>query len=259
MPNFNPFNAPKSNNGKNIDKLASIIRISLLIPEKLSKKVNKITKYFKKNDQSKKKTNGQLKGKIRLYAQVTSLSSNNTKEVLKIKEIFPNLQVNKIKNIQRIIKGDGKPKFKLNMTTKGPLRKQIIIPMNINNRNKFVAEVSAHISNISKVLKNIKLDVKADFIQSEQAGIVIATNKVTFLLDLQTMENYIKNSNQIKVNNVKPLCLPQPKLYLKIIGLLYFMENINLLLFSDMVETIIKNNHIFNNMLGVVHTRIESS
>ena len=108
--------------------------------------------------------NNQLKEKIRSYAQATTLLNNNTREVLKIKETFPNLQVNKIKNIQRIIKGDSKLKPKLNMATRGPLRKQIIIPINIDNRNKFVAKASAHISNINRVLKNIKSDVKANFV-----------------------------------------------------------------------------------------------
>ena len=152
----NPSNTLKGNNEKNINKLASIIRIPPLIPAKSPKKVNEIVKYFKKNDQSKEKT--------RSHAQVISSLSNNTREVLKIKETFPNLQTNKIDNIQRIIKGDGKPKPKLNMTTKRLSRKQIIVLINIDNRNKFVAKVNAHISNINRVLKNIKSDIKADFI-----------------------------------------------------------------------------------------------
>ena len=81
------------------------------------------------------------------------------------------------------------------MIMKEPSRKQIIVPINNNNRIKFVAKLSVHISNINRVLKNIKLDVKADFICLEQADIIIVTNKVTSSLDLQTVENYIKNTN----------------------------------------------------------------
>ena len=36
--------------------------------------------------------------------------------------------------------------------------------MNNDNRTKFVTELSTYISNINKVLKNIKLDIKADFV-----------------------------------------------------------------------------------------------
>ena len=189
---INSFNALKTNNSKNIDKLASINRLPLLILAKLPKEVNDIAKYFKKNNQIKEKTKS--------YAQAITSLINNTREVLKIKEIFPNSQANKIKNIQRIIKEDGKPKPKLNMMTKGPSRKQIIILMNNDNRTKFVTKSSAYISNINRVLKNIKSDVREDFVQVEQAGIVIITNKFASLLDLQTIENYIKNTNQIKAD-----------------------------------------------------------
>jgi len=102
---------------------------------------------------------------MKLYTQATTSSLiNNTRKVLKIKETFPNLQTNKIKKIQQIIKGDSKPEYKLNMMTKGLLRKQIIVPMNNNNRIKFVAELSTHISNINRAFKNLKSDIKADFV-----------------------------------------------------------------------------------------------
>ena len=124
--------------------------------------------------------------------------------------------------------------------TKGLSRKQITVPMNSDYRIKFVAKLSAHISNIKWVLKNIKLDIKADFVWAEQTGIVIVTNKVASPLDLQTVETYIKNTNQIKADNVESPCLLQSKSYLKIIKIPYIMENTNTPLFSDMVESIAK-------------------
>ena len=194
---------------------------------------------------------------MKLYMQASYASSgNNTREVLKIKEIFPNLQANKIENIQRIIKDNYKLKPKLNMIMKEPSRKQIIVPINNNNRIKFVAKLSVHISNINRVLKNIKLDVKADFICLEQADIIIVTNKVIFSLDLQTVENYIKNTNQIEADKVKSLCLLQLKFYFKIIRILYIMESIGTLLTSVMVKDIIKKNHIFNNIAIISRPKI---
>jgi len=72
---------------------------------------------------------------------------------LKIKEVFPNLQNKKIENIQKIIRSEDKPKPKFNMTMKRLSKKQIIIPMNINNRIQFMKESSAHIANINRALK----------------------------------------------------------------------------------------------------------
>jgi len=102
---------------------------------------------------------------MKLYTQATTSSSiNNTRKVSEIKETFPNLQTNKILKIQQIIKGDSKSEYKLNMMIKELLRKQIIVHENNNNRIKFVAELSTHISNINRALKNLKLDIKADFV-----------------------------------------------------------------------------------------------
>ena len=51
---------------------------------------------------------------------------------------------------------------------------------------------SAHIYNINRVLKNIKSEIVADFIRLDNKGIIITTNKVASMLDLQTIKMYIK-------------------------------------------------------------------
>jgi len=58
----------------------------------LPKEVKDITKYFKKNNNPKDKEMAR-----KLYAQASS-SGNNMRNVLKIKNVFPNLQSKKIEN-----------------------------------------------------------------------------------------------------------------------------------------------------------------
>jgi len=91
-------------------------------------------------------------------------SSTNTSEILKIKEMFPKLQAKKIENIQKIINGKGKSKPKINMMTKGPSRKQIIIPMNNENKLRFMKSSSDYITNITRALKDVKSKVMANFV-----------------------------------------------------------------------------------------------
>jgi len=110
--------------------------------------------------------------------------------------MFLNLQANKIENIQRIIKGNSKLKPRLKITTKGLLRKHILVSMSNNNKMKFMKKNST-------LITNIKLEVMADFIHSDQTGITIVTNKVALLLNLQTIKKYIKNMNYIEVNEIK--------------------------------------------------------
>ena len=109
----------------------------------------------------------------------------------------------KIENIQKIINKDSKLKPRLNITTKRPLKKQVIVPINNDNIVKFMASSSDYITNINRMLKNIKSEIKTVYIHSETSGIVIVTDKVTSSLDHQTIEKYVKNSNQINLKNVE--------------------------------------------------------
>jgi len=59
------------------------------------------------------------------------------------------------------------------MITKESLRKQVIILVSNNNKTKFIEMSSTHITNINRVLKNIKSEVMADFIYIDQTDIII--------------------------------------------------------------------------------------
>ena len=62
-----------------------------------------------------------------------------------------------------------------------------------------------YIANLNRVLKNIKLDIMANFVCIDQAGIMIVINKATTSYDLQTIKKYVKNANQIDLDNVETL------------------------------------------------------
>ena len=134
------------------------------------------------------------------------------------------------------------------MTIKGLSRKQVIIPMNGDNKMKFMKNSNNHVTNLNKALKNIKSDIMVNFIHQEQSGVTIVTNKVAFPLDLQTIKQHVKTANNIEAEEVKVSKLSQFKLYLKIIGIPYLGEFTNTSINSDYVEDIIKKNHIFNNI-----------
>jgi len=177
------------------DKPVSFAKLPLLISVKSPKEVKEISKFFKKSIKPTEK-----KDSSKLYAQA---SVPMTSEILKIIEIFSKLQASKINNIHKIINGVGKPKPKVYMTTKRLSRKQVIILMSNKNKIRLIESSSKHIANLNRVLENIKLDIMANFVCMDQAGITIITNKVTTSLDLQTIKRYIKNANQIDSDNVK--------------------------------------------------------
>ena len=132
---------------------------------------------------------------------------------------------------------------------KGPSRKQVIISMNDNNKKNFIEKSSGHVTNMNSILKNIKSDIMVNFIQGNPKGIITVTNKVASSLNLQTIENYIKNANCINVKGVDIPRLLQSKSYLKIISISHLQKRMLILITLSMVEEIIKGSYIFNNIV----------
>jgi len=127
----------------------------------------------------------------------TQATKGNAVDILKVKETFPKLAPSKIIKIHNITQGiNHKACPKLNMTTKGPSRKQVIIPMSQDNSNIVTSCADEHIFNINRLLKSTKSNVIADFIQSDGTGIIITTNQVALASDMNIMENYIKRIHQ---------------------------------------------------------------
>jgi len=155
---------------------------------------------------------------------------------LKIKKAFSNLQNKKIKIVQKIISDEGKPKPHINMTTKGPFCKQVIISISNDNANTFFKNSSSHVTNINRALKNIKLKVMADFICIENKSVFITTNKVASLLDLQNIEKYVKNTYNIKAEHTESSRFLQSKSFLKIIGIFYISKSSNSCITSEKIE-----------------------
>jgi len=88
------------------------------------------------------------------YAQA---SRNNIKEIFKIKNTFSKLFLNKVLEIHNTMnKLSQKSKAKLNITTKGSSRKQIIISIGINNTERVIVQSNIYITNINRLLKDIK-------------------------------------------------------------------------------------------------------
>ena len=99
--------APINVKGKESIKPTYVSSLLPSIPVKSPKKVNEIFKYFKVNSPL-----AQRKSYTQVSFKLTTL--NIAMETLKIKEAFPNLQNKKIKQVQKLISGNSKPKPYIN-------------------------------------------------------------------------------------------------------------------------------------------------
>jgi len=86
------------------------------------------------------------------------------------------------------------------MTTKGS--SQIIILISTNNSEAIISQANIHILNINRLLKDVKSEVFADFIYFDNKGVIITTNKAVAFSDLNIVEIYVKELNNIDLNNV---------------------------------------------------------
>ena len=162
--------------------------------------------------------------------------------------MFPELSADNVGRIIKVTNGnEGQKKPRINMTTKGPSRKQIIIPIAKSNTELIINSASSNIVNINKCLKNTKSVIIADFIYLTNDRVIITTNKPANMSDLLIIEKYVKNINNINSDNIDCPCLPKSKLYLKIIGLPHNTEND--MLTPEVVEGVLKDLHLFENIV----------
>jgi len=162
------------------------------------------------------KTTGPIEKKVpkpmttkKTYVQASkSNPSLNIEDVLWVKEAFPALSANEVGKILKAKNsGVGNKKPKINMTTRGLSRREVIILMTKVNTELIINSAYIHISNVNNCLKNSKSDIIADFIQININRIVITTNKPANDLDLSIIEKYLKNVKNVNPNSIENPCL----------------------------------------------------
>ena len=248
---FTPRIPPTNSNSKKDPLKSILVTINKALPPpplpaKSKKEINIISKYFhSKKPKNNKKNNGNSSinsQSNKSYAQA-SKSPSSTSNVLKIKETFPTLNAKKIDQVNSIVNGKNQQKPRMQSTTKGPSRKHIIIPMSTDNMLSF------HVANINRELCNAKTEVLVNYIRSDSTSIIITTNKVGQQSNLSIIDNYIKNSNNVNALQVENSRLPMSKSYLKIISIPFFPHSNSMEKLTSLdVETILKQNHIFDNI-----------
>ena len=194
------------------------------------------SKFFKKNIIAKKS-----------YAQASKSSINN---IVKIKDTFPKLLTKKVVKVNDIINKSDLVESKRKMTTKELLRKQVIIPMNITTTEIIVNQANGIITNINTGLKNSNSETIANFIKLVDNRVIININQAT-LSHMNVIIKIIKNTTNINSKSIKNFHLPKSKLYLKIVGLSYYVKTTNTLVTPFLAKEVLKNTYIFNDIIIV--------
>jgi len=85
--------------------------------------------------------------------------------------------------------------------------------MSTNNTERVIVQSNIYIVNINRLLKGIKLEISADFIWSDNKGVIITTNKIVSTSDINIVEKYMKELKDVDLNNIMNPKLAQSKSY----------------------------------------------
>jgi len=66
---------------------------------------------------------------------------------------------------------------------------------------------------------------------------------------MSIIEKYLKENKNIDLDYINSSYLPKSKSYLKILNLLYTLNNTNLPITSEIIKEVIKESHIFNDVV----------
>jgi len=146
--------APKPSEGS---AHAKVSKLPPPIPLRLSLEVLKKAREEKKRE----RLLGKSKDANKSFAQA---ARGKPEDLLKLQEAFLILSVKKIIEINNVGLGLKPNKPKLQITTKGPSRKNILIPMDTSDKGKILNSTNAHVSQINSLLKSYKSNINIDCI-----------------------------------------------------------------------------------------------
>jgi len=176
---------------------AHITKVPPSIPPRPSKEILEKSKAYQKKISNKGKS-------PMFYAQIVS----NVTNALKIKEAFPALPNKKVLEMHNAAFGQHINRAKkVQFTTKGPSRKQAIIPVHNELAESIIGDASTHIFQINVLLKNVRSSIRFEFIHPCSGGIAIITNDVPNPSNLSIIGNYFKSVEGINSNDI-----PSPRL-----------------------------------------------
>ena len=128
---------------------------------------------------------------------------SNVNDIIKIKNIFLKLPANKILEIHKVMNNPSqKAKPKLNMITKNLSRKQVIVPMESNNTKRVMAKTDTRVFNINRLFKEVKSEISINLIYSNNKRLLITTNKVAAISNLNIIKKYMKDINDVDSSDI---------------------------------------------------------
>jgi len=107
------------------------------------------------------------------------------------------------------------------MTTHGPTRYQVLIPLNTPTAEVIMANTATAVESCNKGLVEAHSKLRVESVRKAWDKISMSTNFVALAAELEVIKQWLKKVTGLAASTVVEPCLSQSKSFLKILGILY--------------------------------------
>ena len=133
----------------------------------------------------------------------------------------------------------------LKMTTQGPTRCQVLIPLTPAAAEMIVANAASVVESCNKGLVSACSKLRVKSVCKAWDGVSISTNSVASAAELEVIKQWLKKTASLgKVTEVEPH-LPQSKSFLKVLGIPYWNFKSSLPVTSAQVAEALSSSPLF--------------
>ena len=110
----------------------------------------------------------------------------------------------------------------LKMTTQGPTRHQVLIPLDPAAAETVVANAALAVLSCNKGLVEARSKLRVESVRKVWDSVSMSTNSVVSAAELEVIKQWLKKTAGLGESTEVEPCLPQSKSFLKILGILYW-------------------------------------
>ena len=114
------------------------------------------------------------------------------------------------------------------MTTYGPTRHQVLIPLDAPSAEIVVANAAIAVESCNKGLVKAHSKLRVESVRKAWDNVSMSTNFVASAAELEVIKQWLKKVTGLNSTVVVEPRLPQSKSFLKILGVLYWGNNSSL-------------------------------
>jgi len=142
------------------------------------------------------------------------------------------------------------------MTTHGPTRHQVLIPLDTSTAEVVVANAATAVESCNRGLVEAHSKLRVELVCKAWDRISMSTNFAASATELEVIKQWLKKVTGLAASTVVEPRLPQSKSFLKILGVPYWGNNSSLPITQAQVESVIANTPIFEEVVLASHPRI---